>query len=139
MPISRIAVAPTTTIEDDGVVQGEERVEDERPRARDPARACHVEVPRIADEEHVELRGTHPQQASLREREPRCGRDAEPELVLGVLPDRDVRLGHLDARAAQARDHLCIPRVVALVRPEVENAHAERRQTSSSSPSYASS
>ena len=40
------------------------------------------------------------------------------------LPDPHVALVDLDARPPKARDHLRVARVVALVRPEVENSHA---------------
>src|SRR6185369_3230537 len=49
------------------------------------------------------------------------------EAVAASFPDPDVVLEHLDARSAQARDHLRVPRVVALVRPEVESTHQPRR------------
>ena len=43
-------------------------------------------------------------------------------LVLVLLPDRDVPLADVDAGTAEARDHLGVSRIRALVRPEIEDA-----------------
>ncbi len=65
--------------------------------------------------------------------QPRRGARAGRPVVPPPLPDADVPLDHLDAGAAQARDHLRVARVVALVRPEVEDPQAQRRISSTCS------
>ena len=83
----------------------------------------HVEVTGVADDDHVEVDLRSSQQAHLRAREPAADRRPNENLCSRSSQTGHVTLDHLDARIAEARDHLRVSRVVALVRPEVENSH----------------
>ncbi len=79
-------------------------------------------MPRIADDQDVEVFAWAAQEPGLAGCEPRrCGDPGRP-LVL-VFPDRLVPLNDLDARAAQAGDDLRVARIGPLVRPEVQSPH----------------
>ena len=111
---------------DEGVEERDERVEDDRPAAGRIPRGCQVEVPRVADDERVELMYRPPEQAHLGEREPGRRHGACAPFVGASFPDRDMPLEHADAGAAKSRDHLRVAGIVALVRAEVEDAHRGR-------------
>ena len=116
---------------DQRVVEGDERVEDHRPSARDPLGRGDVEVAGVADDDRVEaLAPPAEEQARLGDPDPHRGGEPERPLVPPPLPDLRVPLDHLDAGTAKAGDHLRVPRVVALVRAEVEDAQAQRRISS---------
>ncbi len=53
------------TVADERVVQRHERVEDDRPSARDPLRRGHVEVPRVADDDDVRIVLAPPRERAL--------------------------------------------------------------------------
>jgi hypothetical protein len=77
----------------------------------------------IADEDRVEGLRRPAEEPQLRPRESQRCTWTGAELVALPFPHADVPLDHLDAGAAQTRDHLGVAGVVALVRPEVEDAH----------------
>jgi hypothetical protein len=90
-------------------------------------------VARIADDDNVEVSGWPSEEPELRERES-CDRADSGAPVLAVpLPDADVVLLHLDAGPPEARDHLRVARVIALVGAEVEDAHQARGPATRSS------
>ena len=108
---------------DEGLGERHERVEDHRPAARDAPGGGEVEVAGIADDRaRRSARVGSPEEPRLGDGEPRGRPEPERPLVPPPLPDADVALDHVHAGAAQARDHLGVARVVALVRPEVEDA-----------------
>ena len=120
---------------DERVGERDERVEDDGPPARGAPRGREVEVARVADDHGVGALGRAcSEQPRLGGSEPERGRRPGRPAVAPALPDADVPLGDLDARAPEARDHLRVPRVVALVGAEVENPHPEGRPTRSSTP-----
>jgi len=80
----------------------------------------------ITDYQDVEVFVRAPQKPRLGERKPGRRLCAGPPLVRVRFPDRDVPLDDVDACASQRRDHLSVPRVVALVRAEVEDAQRFR-------------
>ena len=108
---------------DERFVERHERIEDHRPAPRDSLRGGHVEVAGIAHD-----------QASKRVRRLPSRSRASAKAILATAPSPSdhlcrcfsqtlsVPLDDLDSGAAEAGDHLRVPRVVALVRPEVENA-----------------
>ena len=49
--------AQAATVVDERVVEGDERVEDDRPPTGDPLRGGEVEVPRVADDDRVRVAG----------------------------------------------------------------------------------
>ncbi len=122
-PCGKRAAPESAAVGDERVVERDERVEDERPLPGDSASAGNVEVTRVADEDGVEGIARVPAEARLGESQAKARPPARGPVVAPALPDRGVPLDHVDARGAQRRDHLGIPRIVALVRPEVEDAH----------------
>ena len=97
-----------------------------RPRAASRA-AGRSRWPGIADDRRRRSRRGSPAPARSRAcaaASARGRRRPERPLVPPALPDADVALDHVDAGPPQAGDHLRVPRVVALVRPEVEDAQA---------------
>src|SRR5581483_9377342 len=103
---------------------------------RRPSRGGHVQVAGIADDHRVEPLPHASQEPGLRAREPERRARARRPLVLATVPYGLVPLDDLDAGAAQARDHLGVPRVAALVRPEVENPHDGAARSGSYSPPW---
>ena len=83
-------------------------------------------MPGVTDDQRIEPLSRTPEELCLRERQPGRRPRACAPLVRVLLPDGDVALAHLDARASKRRDHLRISRVIAFVRAEVENAHFAR-------------
>ena len=111
-----------------------ERIEDHRPAACDSLGGRHVEVAGIAHDQGVKAEPPAAEQESrLGERDPGDGPDSERPLVLPLFPHARVPLDDLDSGAAKAGDHLRVPWVVALVRPEVENPQSQRRISSTCS------
>ena len=111
------------SVGDERVEERDERVEDDGPPRSSAARRGEVEVARVADEDDVELAPVPAQQPRLGDGDPRRrGRSGLPVVAL-PFPDAGVALEHLHARAAERRDHLRVPRVVAVVRAEVEGPH----------------
>jgi hypothetical protein len=127
------AVSPS--IRDQRVGERDERVEDEWPSAGRPARGGEVGVARIADDQRVERFPRPSQEPQLGGREPCGGERSGTPLVLVSLPDSNVPLGNLHARAPQAGDHLGVTRVVPLVRPEVKDLQVRISSTSASARS----
>src|SRR5204862_35827 len=82
-----------------------------------------VEVAGVADEHDVELGVGLPQEAQLGHGQARGRADACLPALAPPLPDALVPLDDVDSGAAQAGDHLRVPRVVAVVRAEVEDSH----------------
>jgi hypothetical protein len=80
-------------------------------------------MPGVPDEDHVVRDRRSSQEPQLGRRQPKRGASSRGPVVTPTFPDRDVVLDHLDARFAQARDHLGVSWVVPLVRPEVEDSH----------------
>ncbi len=58
------------TVGDDRVVQRDERVEDDRARARHTPCGAHVGVPRVADDEYVEVDAWPAEEPDFAAREP---------------------------------------------------------------------
>ena len=107
---------------DEGLVERDERVEDDGTAACDPPGRGQVEVARVADDDGVEaLAPAAEQQPRLGQADPRGRPEADRPVVPPPLPHARVPLDHLRAGAAEAGDHLRVARVVALVRPEVED------------------
>ena len=125
----RRAGREAAAILDERLVQRDERVEEHGPTAGDPPCGGDVEVTWVADDDGVEA-------SSPPAEEPRLAspiRAAAPtpsDHLPPPLPHARMPLDDVDARAAQARDHLGVARVVALVRAEVEDAQAQRRISS---------
>ena len=115
--------AKTRAVGDQRVGEGDERVEHDRPSARRTLRRRQIEMPWIADDDGVRVRHMSCKQPRFRHREPRGGTGAGTPAVADAVPDGHVDLVDLNARPAQARDHLCVARVLALVRPEVRDLH----------------
>ena len=120
----RRAVRPAAAIVDDRVVEGQHRVEDDGFRACGPPGTSQVEMSGVPDDHYVEVRLGLLEKASLRSEQRHRSPRTEPELVL-ALPYGLVSLDHRYSRPAQARDHLCVPRVVPFVRSEVEDLHRD--------------
>ena len=110
-------------IADHRVLERDERVEDERAFSGDPPRGRHVDVPRIADDQDVATERGSACEEDLGSKRPHQRPKAGRQLVAVGLPQRGVALDDLDACSPQARDHLRVARVVALVGAEVEDAH----------------
>ena len=107
---------------DERVRERDERVEDDRRAAGGPPRRRQVEVPGIADDDRVEAL------VAAAAQEPRLGDAASRAASRGPARQpsrRPSQTGSCRSRTstparAQTRDHLRVPRVVALVRAEVE-------------------
>ncbi len=127
--------AEEPAIFDDGLVEGHERVEDHRPAACDSLGGGDVEVAGVAHDQCVAAHApAAEEEPRLGEGEPAAaGTDPERPLVPSPLPYVHVPFDDVDPGAAKAGDHLRIPRVVALVRPEVENPQSQRRISSTCS------
>ena len=120
-------------IGDERVRERDERVEDHRRAPRRASCRRQVEVAGVADDHRVVALGRPPEQTKLRPREAQRRCRACAPRVARSLPHRLVPFDDLDTRAAQARDHLRVARVVALVRSEVENFQERISSTCSSS------
>ncbi len=119
---------------DEGLVERDERVEDDRPAARDPLRRRQVEVAGIADDQRVERLAPAPsERRASASAERAAGAGSERPVVPPPSQTPDVPLDDLDPGAAEARDHLRVPRIVALVRAEVEEPSGQRRISSTCS------
>ena len=118
-------------IADERVGERDERVEDEWAAPRERPRERHVGVTGIAHEDGVAgwQRASEPR---LSGGEPsRRFRPRAPALP-PALPDRYMPLDDLHAGSAQARDHLRVPRIVALVGAEVDDPQERISSTRSS-------
>ena len=109
---------------DEGVRERDERVEDHRTSMRGASGRGQIEVAGVADDQRVEVGRRPPKQLQLGEPEPNRGAGTGAPVVPAPLPDRHVPLLDVHPRAPQAGDHLRVARVVPLVGPEVEDAHA---------------
>ena len=118
---------------DERVRERDERVEEHGRAASRALRRGQVEVAGVADDHGVVALARPTEQAKLRAREPQRRRRARAPRVARSLPHGLVPLDDLDACAAQARDHLRVARVVALVRSEVEDLQERISSTCSSS------
>ena len=119
---SEPALAKAPAVGDERLVQRNERVEDQRPAARDATGPRDVEVAGVADDHRVEWHPRRESQAQLGEEEANRGAPARGPVVAPTLPDPFVPLEDVHTRVAERRDHLGVTRVVPLVRPEVEDA-----------------
>ena len=123
------AGSKTSAIGDERVRQRDQRVEDDRPLSGSATRGRKIEVPRVADDQRVEVTAPPPaprEQPGLRRCEAgRSPRSRTPAVALAV-PDGNVLLLHLDANPAKTGDHLRVPRIAALVRPEVQEFQRDR-------------
>jgi hypothetical protein len=118
----RRARTEAAAVADERVREGHQWVEDDGPLAGRSARRRQVEVAGIADDERVEAARAARQQPRLGGGESqRTPRPCRPPFAQ-VVPDRDVLLHHLDACGAEARDHLRVPRIRALVRSEITDS-----------------
>jgi hypothetical protein len=82
-----------------------------------------IEVAGVADHHDVEVARGAPKEAELRRHEAsERGRACAPAVGL-PLPDADVPLDYVDPGTPQARDHLRVARIVAVIGAEVENPH----------------
>src|SRR5207244_13246944 len=89
-------------------------------------RGGEVGMAGVADDDGVERVARAPQEPRLRKREARgCARSRTPVPVASV-PHRLVSLEHLHPCTPKARDHLRVPRIAPLVRPEVQDPHYAR-------------
>ena len=111
---------------DERVVKRDERVEDDRSAGSDATGRSEVEVAGVTDDQRIEICSRTPEELCLRKRQAGSRPCTCPPFVRVSVPDGDVALTHLDAGAAERRDHLRISRVVAFVRAEVEDAHFAR-------------
>ena len=110
------------TIGDERVVERDEGVEEQRLLAGDATCARDVEVARVPDDDGVERVFRGEAQPELRHAELQCQSPARRPVVPAALPHGCVPLDHLDACPAERGHHLGVPRIVALVSPEVEDA-----------------
>ena len=122
-PRGRGAGAEPAAVGDERVGQRDEWVEDDGPATGGAPGGGQVEVAGVADEHDVELGVGLPQEAQLGRGQARGRADARLPALAPPLPDALVPLDDLDSGAAQAGDHLRVPRVVAVVRAEVEDSH----------------
>jgi hypothetical protein len=116
------AIRRSGAVLDERVLERDERVEDDRPPERRDLGRRQVEVSGVADDQRVESAG-RADQRKLRDGHLGAGPEARGP-VLAAVPDRDVPLDDLDSRPAQACDRERVPRVVPLIRPEVQDSHA---------------
>ena len=121
---TRRAAPEAATVVDERVEERDERVEDDGPPPATRFAAGRSKWPGIADDQGVgvALGVARAAQAPLRLGDPQHLPQARPTSC-GAAPRRRDAARDLDARAAQRRDDLRVPRVVALVRAEVEDAH----------------
>ena len=122
-PGRQASAAKPPAVADERVGERDERVEDDRPAPCCMLGRGQVEVTGVADEHHVEGLLGRPSQPGLGRSEPKGDPRARPPLVLAPVPDRLVPLAHPDARPAQARNHLSVPRIASLIGSEVEDDH----------------
>ena len=95
--------------------------------------AGEIEVARVADDERVEVGTGTPEQPELGTREPgRVGSAPRRHLCSRPAHTSTCRSRDVGARTAQARDHLGVTRIVALVGAEVEDAQRIRDESTSS-------
>ena len=120
---------------DERVPERDERVEDDR--ETQPLGTAEVEVARVADDHRVGVFARAAHELRLREEQSQRRGRADAELVPAVLPDRHVRLDDLHAGAAQAGDHLRVPRIPLFVGPEVEDLQESTSSTIASARSLA--
>ena len=111
------------TISDHRVLERHERVEHERALSGDPPRGRHVDVTRIADDHDIGSESGSARESDLGSSRSHERPHARRQLVAFRLPQACVAFHDLDARSPQARDHLRVAWVVALVGAEVEDAH----------------
>src|SRR5262249_39459045 len=114
-------------IADERVGERYERVEDDRSACGGSPCRREIEMAGIAHDERVELPGGPAAWLGFGKNQPRRGTGPGPPIVSAALPNGDMALAHLDAGIPERRDHLRVPRVVALVGAEVEDAHVAGR------------
>ena len=112
-----------SAIVDHRVLQRHERVEHEWAIARHPSSRRHVDVAGVADDNHIEPDRGSASESKLGAKGTRVRSSARRQLVPLRLPQTHMAFDNVYACPAQARNHLGVPGVVALVRAEVEDAH----------------
>ena len=107
---------------DELVLEREHRVEDERPGAGEAPGPRHVEVARIPDDQRVgsACGRASSRRSSASEHVQRPAQAAAPELRLA--------LDDFDAGVPKRGDRVHVARMLAVVRPEVEDLHEQSRQ-----------
>ena len=117
------------------LVERDERVEDDRSAACGAPGRGQVGLAGIADDEGIDVPGHAAGEAHLCERDPSSGSGARSPPFTAPFPHGHVALYDLDPGAAKRRDHLGVPRIVPLVRAEIENLQERISSTSSSARS----
>jgi hypothetical protein len=132
--------APTeaSAVAHERVVQRDERVEDDRPAARDAPRRGHVEVARVPDDDDVRVVLRRPRERAFGAEHAR--ELTRPERPVVPAPDLPMPLDDRDARPPETRHDLGVPGRRTVVRPEVESLHrggpsaGSRRRAAPSDP-----
>ena len=88
-------------------------------------------MPGVADDDRISTVAGAQEQSHLGERESRDYLEPGAPLLLPPLPNGLVALADLDPRAAEARNHLGVTGIAALVGAEVDDPHPGRYRTRS--------